>query len=375
MDFHRAEQATLPTARRSEKALRPAQIVEAASALASTDEAAEDTPHAFSATRLRDRVAIMLLFNQVVEVEQVEEEWRRGQQQASSGNRPVLWRALAERPDVDRERAFEIAALVFGYDEVEFAFDEAVAFVRSHASAFAAEQWTRLAQLPAVPVRTEKADGNGEGAWIFAAPDPARVKAEGLLETFVGAFSLGYAPARKVHGVLDEAFSFEPAQAEGADAQAPVEPPEPLPSAAEDGAPHGEAVPAEEQADASAPETAQVLAKPSVPDLMDFFKQVLTDGTRLGASEIRLLPTEQKRTQVRFDGAPERRGLGGHFGFGKVAAFFEEHVIRPGSEGQDDAASVAIQCEIDGSKERFRIAVGAGREGNANGTVVITALG
>ncbi len=62
-------------------------------------------------------------------------------------------------------------------------------------------------------------------------------------------------------------------------------------------APTEEARTEEAAADPAAGSTAEA---PARPDLMGFFRSLLTSGVRAAASEIRLLPTTQGHTRIRF---------------------------------------------------------------------------
>lgn len=50
----------------------------------------------FSALDLEDRVVISLIYNQIVGIEQVEKAWHRMREIERLGERPRLWRVLAE---------------------------------------------------------------------------------------------------------------------------------------------------------------------------------------------------------------------------------------------------------------------------------------
>ena len=68
-------------------------------ALSPDDLAAGDSLHldavtGFSALALRDRVVIMLLFDQVVREDQVEQAWQLWQQMGREGAKEPLWRVL-----------------------------------------------------------------------------------------------------------------------------------------------------------------------------------------------------------------------------------------------------------------------------------------
>ena len=83
--------------------------------LPASDEEQEDpTIEKFDPIKLRDRVVIKLLFDQVVRIEQVHEAWETWREREIAGHPEDLWRVLAEDPAMDREKIFTEAATVYG---------------------------------------------------------------------------------------------------------------------------------------------------------------------------------------------------------------------------------------------------------------------
>jgi ketosteroid isomerase-like protein len=163
----------------------------------------------FSALDLRDRVVVMLLFGQVVQVEQVEEAWHQWQNEAED-TPDALWRVVARRPDVDDEAAFATAARVYAFESAASILYRSRALLRAHRGRFSLRQRRHLVALGVLPV---KIDETPEGpCWIFATHDPARPAVQRLLAKLdVPAYELQYGPAEAIRERLVKAFPGEAA--------------------------------------------------------------------------------------------------------------------------------------------------------------------
>ena len=170
---------------------------------ASTEVERAGEPEAFSALELRDRVVVMLLFNQVVQIEHVEAAWKTWRQlQQEGGEAPALWRVLAAHPEVDREAAFEETARVYAFEKMETGRYNALAFVRAHRNAFSGAQWQRLAEAGLAPVKRTQGE---RPTWTFATHDPTQADIGALLEALgVERYTLRYAPETLVGELLRE---------------------------------------------------------------------------------------------------------------------------------------------------------------------------
>jgi DNA-binding response OmpR family regulator len=159
---------------------------------------------AFSALDLRDRVATMLLFDQIVTTEQVSAAWRRWKKAGTPG---ALWRAVAQRPGVDREAIYARAAAVYEFGSVDFNMHSVRALVRKHRGRFTLEQWARMVDLNVAPVRTAYEKEKGVLRWTFASHDPGRSAVEHLLADLeVASHTLAYAPEQRIESVFADAL-------------------------------------------------------------------------------------------------------------------------------------------------------------------------
>ena len=161
---------------------------------------------AFSALDLRDRVVVMLLFDQVVPIEQVAAAWRHWKEDAID-TPDTLWRVLALLPGVDREAVYAEAARVYAFEPVDFNMYSARALLRKRRSAFTRAQWKQMIDLNVAPVRTEYDDKKEVASWVFATHDPARPAVKHLLDDLnVASHVLRYASEKAIEQVFADAF-------------------------------------------------------------------------------------------------------------------------------------------------------------------------
>ncbi|PSQ79745.1 MAG: hypothetical protein BRD46_05820 [Bacteroidetes bacterium QS_8_68_15] len=187
-------------------------------AASGSQDASEDTSEegaSFSALELRDRVVVMLLFDQVVSVEQVAAAWRHWIDD-STGTPGTLWRVVALLPEVDADTVHARAARVYAFEPVDFNMYSARALMRKYRGTFTEEQWTHMVRLNVAPVRTEYAQETDSKRWTFATHDPARPSVEHLLEHLTKHLrkqqgqainhQLRYAPKTPIENVFDDAL-------------------------------------------------------------------------------------------------------------------------------------------------------------------------
>ncbi|MEM1126909.1 MAG: hypothetical protein AAGI71_09685 [Bacteroidota bacterium] len=202
-----------------------------ASDLAASSDSASPWPP-FSPVALRDRVVIMALFGQLVDLEQVEAAWTPWQIQRQTNKRRALWRTLAEQDGVDREGLQALAAQIYGFKTFELKPITAAEFVRRHRHYFPAAAWKGLLQHSLVPVHFKPGQTNGRYAWSFAAPDPAHPDIRRTLDRLgIDEYTLYYAAEDEVVSVLVEALDDsrrqQPTVQEALDTYRPPSTPEP----------------------------------------------------------------------------------------------------------------------------------------------------
>lgn len=289
-------------------------------AMQDAGDAAADAPErdAYSLLELCDRVAVMLIFNQIVRGEQVEETWRRWHQTAPEERPAAFWRMLLHHPEIDREAVFNEAARVHGFETVNPSPDRVLGFLRDRRDAFSDEQWKRLCALSILPLPTQAGSGAG---WTFATHDPNRPEVEPFLGTLVEAYTLRYASEASVHRLLADAFPQwreRPA----------------WPSGTSDGAPALNLEPASAAT--------------------HFVDKMLTEAVWAGASKLYFFPTAQDHLEVHHavDGQLVKQHREEQLSAASVMRFLKEDVVRF-SEGKK---AHVISRRIGEERLRFEVA-------------------
>ena len=264
--------------RPQEDALRLREPAEGPAASLHFDATTHDT---FSALELRDRVVIMLLFDQVVQESQVELGWQLWQQMSSEGVREPLWRVLTLFPEVDRELIYAEAARVYGFEKARIERVHALPLVRDLHEQLDEERWEQLVTLRVLPIYEAEQTNSLQRRTVFATHDPTRSEVHTLLEEISpSGFELRYAPEGRIVNLLVEAYPHRYAHLKG------------LSGVSKDflsGTAFDELEPALAPGD-PIPERLRTAAH-------DFFEDVLADAVRAGATDVCLLPTPHGETE------------------------------------------------------------------------------
>ena len=162
---------------------------------------------AFSMLALRDRVVIMLLFDQVVREDQVALAWQLWQQMEREGTKEPLWRVLTLFPDLDRELVYAEAARVYGFEEARISRIHALALIKDLQARLDRTLWDQIVELRVMPVSEVLQKHSHHKRLIFATPDPTRPEVHQLLPQLdVQGFELRYARESEILNLLIEAF-------------------------------------------------------------------------------------------------------------------------------------------------------------------------
>lgn len=171
------------------------------------DERRRASAPSFSALELRDRVVVMLLFDQVVCIEQVGTAWRHWNEMSDEEAPDALWRVVARLPDVDREVVYAQAARVYAFEPVAFRMYGARKLLRDHQSEFSQEEWQRMVELNVALVDIEYDELGETRRWIFATHDPTRASVKRFLSTLdVAEYVLRYASEAALEEALEDVF-------------------------------------------------------------------------------------------------------------------------------------------------------------------------
>ena len=173
---------------------------------ASSSTSVSDTSP-FSALELRDRVVIMLLFDQVVYEEQVEQAWHLWQKMSREGVKEPLWRVLTLFPEIDRELVYAEAARVYGFETARISRNRAIGLIHSLEQHLDPALWEQLVELQVIPVNETRQPHNQRPRLVFATQDPTRPDVHRLLPKMgLEGFDIRYAPEQEIIGLLIEAF-------------------------------------------------------------------------------------------------------------------------------------------------------------------------
>lgn len=157
----------------------------------------------FPVTELRDRVVIMLLFNQLVRIEQVEQAWQRWKGREDE----ALWRVLAAMPGVDTELVYGEAAKLYSFDEADVSKLGALTVISEQSRQIRPERWQKMLELRVIPVSVESKSGSDRRQVVFATHDPVRPEVLRLMETLeVSGYELRYAPLSVIEEIIRRAF-------------------------------------------------------------------------------------------------------------------------------------------------------------------------
>src|SRR5690625_113763 len=170
--------------------------------------AVDDAGHIFSPLDLRDRVVIMLLFKQVVSVEQVQETWVAWRREQRAGSKEMLWRAVARRDDVDREAVYAEAAEVYAFETHQLNVDQALKVIDGLQSArkFTEADWQRMRDLGILPIKVQQVDG--QPRYVFGAYDPSASQVQQFAKHLkIGIVELVYVPESTIKALVIDAFA------------------------------------------------------------------------------------------------------------------------------------------------------------------------
>ncbi len=301
---------------------------------------AKSNDTSFSPLMLRDRVVVMLLFYEVVRVEQVERAWEKMQRTAS---KDPLWRLLAQDPELDRERIFAIAAEVYAFEDAHINRLEALAFLRDIADSFTEPQWKRMSELRLVPVAQHGQAKSKDKRWVFATHDPVRPEVKTLLQELkLTQYELRYAPESVVAGLLSQAL---PQQNEY------------LRRMKEDSLAFDLGMSYVQQATLIDEDALE--AEISRSSLINLFEATLVEAVRQGASDIHIFPNANRQIAIHFrvDGELNCWHTEERVHPEAFLAVVKDNSMNVDRFERDAAQDGYIQRIIDGILIRFRVSV------------------
>lgn len=288
----------------------------------------------FDTSALRDRVTIMLLFEQVVQLDQIRAVWPLWRAMQEARAVVPLWRLLAAHASVDSEAVFEMAARIYSFERVDIPSPyNVLRFVREHRHALTADQWDRMYELSLVPVDIEYPTCD-RAEWVFASYDPGQPAVKDFLDELDVIHRVCYAPYSVVEEVLQTVFPDR-------DAAGSV-----LGPADVFGVPVTETM-REAPADESASHTT----------LLKALERALTEIVRGGLSKAYFIPNAASEIEVhiRRDETVRHEDTWSDISARSFLTFVRRRIIGAGGGEKDEAMKKDIYRWIDGQRRRFRI--------------------
>lgn len=234
-------------------------------------------------SEIRDRVAIMLVFYELIRPERLAKAWAYWE---SLDRKPAdtFWRYLATLNGVDQDRIYEIAAEAYAFPTAVINRNEALAFLRDRCGVFTEEAWKRLRGLCLIPVAQESEAGSSRVRWIFATHDPSRpTVVRAIRELGLDAYELRFAPRTAIDPLLAHTRLLRNSYLDQVVREEHVEQ---LPTAIE---------PTKTYVDEAA-----VTAQIAQSSLVNLFEAMLIEAVRWGASDIHIFPAGERRTEIHF---------------------------------------------------------------------------
>ncbi|HMB91398.1 MAG TPA: hypothetical protein VKP65_11160 [Rhodothermales bacterium] len=290
----------------------------------------------FSALELRDRVVIMLLFDQVVYEEQVELAWQLWQQMGQEGVKEPLWRVLTLFPEIDRELVYAEAARVYGFETARISRGRAIGLIHKVEQQVAVSQWDQLVELRVIPITESEQAHTHRTRLVFATQDPTRPDVHRLLPTLdLGGFELRYAPEQEIIALLIEAFPQRYKHLRG------------LSGISKDFL-------ANIVVDSVEAELVEI---PSDADVLDLFDEVLVEALDKGATDLCLMPTptDEMEVYLQLDDLLSRERVIDHISAQDLISVIRRVVIQ--DDGYEDGLihKAQIKRQIAGNDVTFRV--------------------
>lgn len=294
---------------------------------------------AFSAVELRDRVVIMLLFDQVVREDQVELAWQLWNQMSPDGAREPLWRVLTLFPDLDRELVYAEAARVYGFEEANLDRRVALFMIQKYAGLMPEAHWNALVELRVVPIDDAEETATRPARTIFATQDPTRPEVHRLLPLLdLPGYELRYAPEDALVNLLVEAFPRRYAYLKGLSGMS------------------------RDLLAGAAIDAIEVPPSPVVTDgpgsSLHVFEDTLVEAVRARATDVCFLPTADGRLEVYFQHgeALQRQRVLDEPRAKEFVRAIRRQVILDEQTLAPRVAKRAIRRWIDGARVGFRVA-------------------
>ena len=335
----------------------PADKDEPPAALPATPETEEE----FAALALRDRVVIMLLFDQIVTEQQVREVWSLWQQEYRSDLKTSLWRLMTLIPELDREMILAEAARVYGIEEVRLSSRAILPILKNLAKHVPAPLWEKMMTLRMLPVTEVAQKFSHRKQLVFVSHDPTHPEVNDLLQELgVGAFELRYAPEHEIVEVMAKAFPREYRSLKrelDRERKRYAEARKKRPAI--DHVSFGEEAAFDVPADDATLSLAAVSAPPplNTSSIITYFEELLVGVVQSGAAGVCLAPNHQEKTEVYalVEDKLTQWCLIDHIEPGLLFSTLKSAIIRADISSKEGDQNQVIERWIDGTLVRFKV--------------------
>ncbi len=307
------------------------------------DAQAEPEVGGFTPLELRDRVVIMLLFKELIRVDQVEKAWRKWKKMADGGSGESLWRVLAEEQGVEAERVYAEAAEVYAFKKASLSRSAAVAFIQENRNRFAEAQWAQLRDIPLMPIGKDYPQGREE-RWIFATHDPTNPEVGKVIHSLrLTSVEIRYMARSAISSIISDAF---PRRNEY------------LERVSGNGFAYDLGATFEKQNSQLLDEEA-LEAEIGRSALINLFEATLVEAVHQGASDIHIFPNARKATEIHFrmDGELTCWHIEERVHPEAFIAVVKDNSINVDRFERDAAQDGFIQRWVDETLIRFRVSI------------------
>jgi type IV pilus assembly protein PilB len=298
------------------------------------------TTSGFSPLDLRDRVAIMLLFKQIVTIEQVESVWSEQKQQPVD-KREQLWRMLTRQPGVDRDKVYAEAAEVYAFGAYDVDMENALEVIASLRKKIKEIDWQMLRRVGLIPVAQAR-QPDGTPRYIFGAYDPTHPEIQRYARSQrVGHIEVVYVSEATINALIIEAFPVRNEYLEKINED---------PLAYDLGTTYDREGLIDEAA---------LDAEINRSTLINLFEATLVEAVRRGASDIHVWPNAQNKIEIhiRIDGELTCWHVEDRVHPASFLAVVKDNAINVDRFERDAGQDGFLQRRIDGALIRFRVSV------------------
>ena len=311
---------------------------------------------AFSALAVRDRVTIMLLFDQIITEEQVAQVWELWHQEYRGDLRTPLWRLLTLIPGLDSELILAEAARVFKIEQVSLSSRVVLPMLQNLVNHVPKSLWDRMMALRLLPLNETEQRSKHRKKLVFVSHDPTHPEVIELLgEMGIVSFELRYAPEHEIVDMMARAFpeEFKKLKREvDRERERFVK----IRQIKEEGRANAPKIEPEQEV-VALPEDNAGAPLLNTSSVITYFEELLVGVVRSGASGLCLVPSTKASTEVYtlIENTLSQWCVIDHISPKLLLATIKSAIIRANISVEEGNQHHEIERWIDGKRVRFRI--------------------